>query len=93
MEFSPDNNLILVVMAKRSIAEVFYVKNGQRVCNIVEEACGLVHARFSPDSRQVITFSDYQIKATIYNLAEKTQHQIKSPKYPNKGNKKFLKKK
>ncbi|KAL4433385.1 hypothetical protein ABPG74_017489 [Tetrahymena malaccensis] len=104
MEFSPDNQLILVVQSNSSTVEVKNFNDEQWICKIVDQACGLLHAVWAPDSRSIITFSDFQVfiilkalqitekyqnifqmKATIYSLADKQQYLIKNPKYPDRG--------
>ncbi|EAS04393.2 WD repeat WRAP73-like protein, putative (macronuclear) [Tetrahymena thermophila SB210] len=85
MEFSPDNQLILVVQSNSNTVEVKNFNDEQWICKIVDQACGLLHAVWAPDSRSIITFSDFQMKATIYSLTDKQQYLIKNPKYTDKG--------
>lgn len=54
-------------------------------CRIEDNLAGVLNAIWTPDSRQIITFSDFQLKATIYNLSTKTQSIFRNPKYIDKG--------
>jgi len=42
-------------------------------------------ARFSPDSRRILTVSDFNIKLTIWSLVDKQTHYLQYPKYADKG--------
>ena len=55
-------------------------------CKIDEGIAGLANARWVPDSRQIITVSDFNLRMTIWGLTEdKTVSYIKNPKYHDKG--------
>jgi len=45
---------------------------------------GITFAKFLTCS-DIITFSDYNIKATIYSLSDNDIYTIKNPKHNNKG--------
>ena len=42
-------------------------------------------ARWVPDSRQIITISDFQLRLTIWSLVDETVSYIKNPKHHDKG--------
>jgi hypothetical protein len=46
---------------------------------------GIDNAVWAPDSSQVLTFSNYGIRLTIYNLFNASKSFIKGPKYAHKG--------
>ena len=85
MEFSPDSKHILVVMSKKNMLEARSVAEEDWLCKIEDNLAGIVFARWTPASRHIITFSDFQLKASIYSLADKNVYYIKNPKYPDKG--------
>lgn len=94
-EFSPDNQYILILNAKKTLVEARGLYDDQFKAKVSDSAVGIVAAHWVPDSRQIMTFSDMNLKLTIYNLITKEQSIIKSPKSHEKAwafssNKKFL---
>eukprot|EP00825_Cyclidium_porcatum_P005999 TRINITY_DN12947_c0_g1_i4.p1 TRINITY_DN12947_c0_g1~~TRINITY_DN12947_c0_g1_i4.p1 ORF type:complete len:438 (+),score=78.06 TRINITY_DN12947_c0_g1_i4:103-1416(+) len=85
MEFSPDSTLILVVLSKKGVLQIKSTIGQKWDAKIEDQASGIIGAKWCPDSRQVIVFSDFGLKATIYSLADKSQQYIKCPKYADKG--------
>lgn len=85
MEFSQDSKLLLFYSPKRSLVEIRALFNQDWFCKIDESSVGLVGARFVPDSKQVMVFSDFQLKLSIYNLCNKRVAHINNPKYHDKG--------
>ena len=94
-EFSPDNQYILVQNAKKNLVEARGLYDDTFKAKIGDQAVGIVAAHWVPDSRQIMTFSDMNLKLTVYNLITKDQSIIKSPKSHEKAwafssNNKFL---
>lgn len=46
---------------------------------------GLVHARWAPDSRHVLTVADFQLHVSVWSLTSKTVYYIKNPKFASAG--------
>ena len=86
MEFSPDSNYFLVCKGKRGIAEARAVYDEDWSTRIEDPFIGLLYARWSPDSRNILTFSDYQLRVSIYSLIDRGVSHIKHPKFPDRGN-------
>lgn len=85
MEFSPDSHYLLVAMSKKNLVEARAVYEEEWACKIEDPVLGILHARWAPDSRHILTFSDYQMRVSVYSLIDKTIQYIKHPKYPDKG--------
>jgi len=85
MEFSPDSHYLLVVMSKRNQVEARAVYEEEWACKIEDPLLGILYARWAPDSRHILTFSDYQMRLSVYSLIDKTMQHIKHPKYADKG--------
>ncbi len=49
-------------MSKRGYLEARAVNEEDWVCRIEDSSIGILGAKWSPDSRHIITFSDYQVK-------------------------------
>jgi WD40 repeat protein len=82
--FSPDFEYCLTLSIRKSLVMVYNI-DGEAVAKIEDEAIGIENAIWAPDSRQIITFSNFQLRMTVYNLAERSVCYIKSPKFTNKG--------
>ena len=76
IEWSNDSNLILVGLFKRSIIEVKQMKKPDWICRIQEGIAGISHALFSPDSRNILTICNNNIKLTIWSLTNKNPLRI-----------------
>ena len=85
MEFSPDSQYILVVISKRNQVEARAVYEEEWACKIEDPILGVLNAKWSPDSRHILTFSDYQMRLSIYSLVDKSIQYIKHPKFTDKG--------
>lgn len=103
-EWSPDDSFIMAVIAKKNQIHVRCInpdavesKRDGWACKIEEGVIGMVGQFWAPDSRQIVTISDFQLRATVWSLVEqKAIAYLKNPKLlPPKGysvtkNKKFI---
>ena len=85
IEFSPDSKHILAVMTKKNMIEARSIAEEDWLCKIEDNLSGAVYARWTPDSQHIIVFSDFQLKASVYSLIDKSICYIKNPKFPDKG--------
>lgn len=85
IQWSNDSNLILIGLFKRGIVEVKQIKKPEWICRLDDGLIGISSAIFSPDSRNVITVSENNIKMTIWSLSNKTTSYIPFPKFSKKG--------
>ncbi|TNV82764.1 hypothetical protein FGO68_gene14707 [Halteria grandinella] len=103
IDWSPDDAFIMVVIAKKHIQvrcinpEAVESKREGWACKIDEGVLGMVGQFWAPDSRQLVTVSDLQLRATVWSLVEQRAIAfIKNPKHvPPRGfsitkNKKFI---
>ncbi|XP_064459451.1 WD repeat-containing protein WRAP73-like isoform X2 [Ornithodoros turicata] len=80
IEWSPDSTMILCVILKRKVLQIWSIEDPQWRCKITEGVMGLSSARWSPDSRHVLSSSDFQIRVTIWSLTSKSISYLKSTK-------------
>lgn len=85
IKWSNDGKYIIVALNKKGIAYVKSLEDSEWNCKIDEGIAGLMYARWVPDSRQVITVSDFQLRLTIWSLVDEKVSYIKSPKHHDKG--------
>ncbi|POM78250.1 YVTN repeat-like/Quino protein amine dehydrogenase [Phytophthora palmivora] len=79
--WSEDSQLVLTASYKRATVQLWAVQDASWSCKICEGVAGLVHARWTPDARHVVTVSDFQLHATVWSLADPTvRSSIRSPK-------------
>lgn len=86
LKWSPDDNLIMCVNTLKGVLHLRAVTNKVISCNLegwsghIEEEM-LAAALWTPDSRQIITFTELQLRATVWSLGESaaTAH-IRAPK-------------
>ena len=80
----------MVVISKRNCVYVRNVYDPEWSCKIDEGIAGLLSARWTPDSRFVLTVSEFKLRMTIWDLKlTKNQKQkplyIDNPKFENQG--------
>ena len=80
--FSPDSQFILCAMLSRNAVQIFSVADGEWRCRLNEGVAGMVNAIWAPNSRHVLTESDFGIQLNIWSLLDSTTHVIASPKQP-----------
>jgi len=85
LKWSKDGKYIVAVISKRGLAYVKSIEDTEWNCKIDEGIAGLMYARWVPDSRQIITVSDFQLRLTIWSLVDESVSYIKNPKHHDKG--------
>jgi len=95
IEWSPNGELLLCTIAKKKSVQIWSREDAGFSCTIDEGLAGLTHAEWAGDSRHVITSSEFQIRVTIWMLAERKAKYIKFPKFSKRGiaqshNRKYL---
>jgi hypothetical protein len=61
------------------------VKDATWSCKISEGVAGMTHALWAPDSRHVITVSDFQLHASVWSLVDSSKSMIRHPKLGAEG--------
>jgi len=79
------SNLLLCAMYKRALVQVFSILDPTWTCKIAEGSCGMIHAKWTPDARHIITVSDFRIHATVWSLVDKSKYVIRNPKLGSEG--------
>lgn len=59
IKFSPDCTMLLAVMAKSNVVEARSLQEEDWKARIEDSAAGIVNAIWSPDSRHILSFSDF----------------------------------
>jgi len=85
IEWSPDSNFLLVGVFKRGIAYVKCLNDNEWNCKIDEGLAGLVSCCWTPDSRHVLTVSEFKLRLTAWSLIDKKVCHIKNPKHEKRG--------
>lgn len=78
----PIQAFVLCSIPKRTLVEVFSVRDPSWTCRINEGVAGLASACWSPDSRHVLTMADFQLHLTVWSLVDRSQMRITNPKLP-----------
>ncbi|KAJ3412423.1 WD repeat-containing protein wrap73 [Chytridiales sp. JEL 0842] len=85
LQWSPDSELLLCSSFKKGVIQIFQIRDPQWTASIDEGIAGLTAVRWAPDSRHILSFSDYQLRITIWSLVTKAAYYVQYPKYANKG--------
>ncbi|RYG66378.1 WD40 repeat domain-containing protein, partial [archaeon] len=85
VEFSADSQYIMCVMLSRQAIQVFSVEDSEWKCRINENSTvGIVSATWAPNSRMILTESDFGIQMSLWSLVDGTQSVMSLPKPPQK---------
>ena len=79
-EISTNSAYVSVFMAKRSLIHIYKVEDCSLGAKIEDPQAGIVSQFWVSNSMQLLVFSEYMYKVSIYNLAENNMFYIKSPK-------------
>jgi len=82
--WSPDSSLVLMAFYKTGICEVRSISNPKWICTINESQSGITNCLWTPDSRKILLFNDFNVRMSIWSLVDKSTVYINSPKFNNK---------
>lgn len=80
IKWSPDSKLLMCLLLKRRLVHVWSPEHTSWKCRISEGPLGLISACWSPDSRHILTTADFQIRTTVWSLADKSVLYLKHVK-------------
>jgi hypothetical protein len=80
VEFSPDSSYVLCIYLLRAAVQCFSLSDPEWKCRINEGAAGLINAHWLPDSRGIVTVSDFGVQLSIWSLLDGTSQVILNPK-------------
>ena len=83
IEFSPNSEYLLCGLYERCAVQVFCMADNTWKCRINEGIAGMVHCRWTPDSRHIITESDFGIQLAVWSLIDGSSGLIAYPKPTN----------
>ena len=85
IQWSNNSKLILIGLYKRARCEIRNIENPKWYCSIDEGVKGMKYSLFSPDSLNIISICDHNIKLSIRSLVDKSLYYINFPKFAKKG--------
>ncbi|PRP89130.1 WD repeat-containing protein WRAP73 [Planoprotostelium fungivorum] len=90
LEWSPDGDYVACLIPKRSMVQIWCAtkstKSGNEwSCKIEESIAGCTSVRWSPDSRHVLTVSDFQMRLTVWSVVDRSSMHIHHPKSSSQG--------
>jgi WD40 repeat protein len=85
IEFSQDSELILVCSYKLGCFQVFNVNDETWTAQIEEGALGCKFVKWVPDSRHILSFSNFEVRLTVWSLITGKAFHIPFPKYSDRG--------
>ncbi len=71
-------------MNKKSLIHVYKAENSSLVAKIEDTQAGIADVYWVANSMQLMVFSEYLYKVSVYNLVEGNMCYIKSPKFSSK---------
>ncbi|KAI9202344.1 quinon protein alcohol dehydrogenase-like superfamily [Polychytrium aggregatum] len=83
--WSPDSDLILCASYRLSVIQVWSLRDPEWTCKIDEGAAGLASVKWAKDARSIMSFSDFQLRVTIWSMVTKSAAYIQYPKFADRG--------
>ena len=83
MAFSPDSQYIMCGMYSRDAVQIFSIADGEWRCRVNEGVAGIVDSCWTPDSRGIMTESDYGLQLAVWSLVDSSSQTISTPKALN----------
>ena len=77
---SPNSKYVAIFMNKKAAIYIYKVGDGALMATIEDGQSGISSFYWAKDSVQLLVFSEFMYKVSIYNLAEKNMTYIKGPK-------------
>jgi len=78
--FSPDSQYVLCGMFSRNAVQIFSIADGDWRCRVNEGVAGIVNAAWAPDSRSILTESNFGLQTVVWSLVDSSSYVIASPK-------------
>uniref|UniRef100_A0A804QGT6 WD repeat-containing protein WRAP73 n=1 Tax=Zea mays TaxID=4577 RepID=A0A804QGT6_MAIZE len=85
VEWAPDSEYILCGLYKRPMVQAWSLSQPDWTCKIDEGPAGIAYARWSPDSRHILTTSEFQLRLTVWSLVNTACVHVQWPKHGSKG--------
>ncbi|KAG6781263.1 hypothetical protein POTOM_012403 [Populus tomentosa] len=85
VEWANDSEYILCGLYKRPMIQAWSLTQPEWTCKIDEGPAGIAYARWSPDSRHILTTSDFQLRLTVRSLLNTACVHVQGPKHGSKG--------
>ncbi|GAV79487.1 WD40 domain-containing protein [Cephalotus follicularis] len=85
IEWALDSEYILCGLYKRPMIQAWSLTQPEWTCKIDEGPAGIAYARWSPDSRHILTTSDFQLRLTVWSLVNTACVHVQWPKQASKG--------
>ncbi|KAG0454083.1 hypothetical protein HPP92_025387 [Vanilla planifolia] len=85
IEWALDSEYILCGLYKRPMVQAWSLTQPEWTCKIDEGPAGIAYARWSPDSRHILTTSEFQLRLTVWSLLSTACIYVQWPKHTSKG--------
>ncbi|KAL5973176.1 hypothetical protein ACLOJK_037203, partial [Asimina triloba] len=85
IEWALDSEYILCGLHKKPMIQAWSLTQPEWTCKIDEGPAGIAYARWSPDSRHILTTQDFQLRLTVWSLVNTARVHVQWPKHASKG--------
>ncbi|GFZ15156.1 transducin/WD40 repeat-like superfamily protein [Actinidia rufa] len=85
IEWAQDSEYILCGLYKKPMIQAWSLTQPEWTCKIDDGPAGIAYARWSPDSRHILTTSDFQLRLTVWSLVNTACIHVQWPKHASRG--------
>lgn len=80
LSWSPDSSMLLVSTPKQQCCHIISIASPEWFCCLKEGVAGLAGALWAPDSRHVLTASDFNLHLSVWSLSAGSLWRVRQPK-------------
>ncbi|XP_074583847.1 uncharacterized protein LOC141839894 isoform X2 [Curcuma longa] len=85
IEWALDSEYILCGLHKKPVVQAWSLTQPEWTCRIDEGPAGVIYARWSPDSRHILTTSEFQLRLIVWSLLNTACVHVQWPKLASRG--------
>ena len=83
--WSPNSTMVLTSCYKRGVSQIWSIQSSSCISKLDEGSSGLVDGTWCPDSKQVLTWSEFGVRINVWSLNHKRVSHIQNPKLNSNG--------
>lgn len=83
--WSPNSAMVITSCFKRGVSQIWSVKHSSCISKLDEGSSGLVDTVWCPDSKQILTWSEFGVRINVWSLNHKQVSHIQNPKLNSNG--------
>lgn len=85
IQWCPNSLYVLCVLSKRPDVQIWSIRDPSFSCRIQNKAAGVQRALWTPDAQSVLVVADFQIRLSVWSIADSSCTHLPGPKFGERG--------